>query len=215
MRRIRFTIGRLLVLVVGLAVAFAALRGATEIWDSGVFTATLGLLTASVLWAIHRSDRKRAFWLGFALFGWSYLIASLLPPVGPRLLTTKALAYLDSKVPRTTPMGVAFADSDSDGQMDLFVANDSAPNALYRNQGDGTFRVVTPVQAANLSTSSGGVIVWNSSSSWKLLAGSGGTTESFVRTGHSILTLVVAVLGGVLSRSLRDSFHEPEIVAAS
>src|SRR5262245_13920167 len=139
MRRIRFTIGRLLVLVVGLAVALAALREATEIWDSGVFTATLGLLTASVLRAVHRSDRKRAFWLGFALFGWSYQIASLLPPIGPRLLTTKALVYLDSKVPRTTPVGLAFADLDSDGQVDLFLANDSAPNALYRNQGDGTF----------------------------------------------------------------------------
>src|SRR5262245_4308251 len=215
MRHIRSTIGRLLVLVVGLAVAFAALREATEIWDSGVFTATLGLLTASVLWAIRRSDQKRAFWLGFALFGWSYLIASLLPPVGPRLLTTRALFYLDSKVPRTTPIGMAFADFDSDGQLDLFVANDSAPNALYHNQGDGTFRDVSPGQPATVRTSSGGVIVRKSSSPGKLFAGSGGTSENFVRIGHSFLTLVVGILGGLLSRFLRVPRHGPDVESAS
>jgi len=34
--------------------------------------------------------------------------------------------------------GVAAADSDNDGDSDLFVAN-AGPNALYRNNGDGTF----------------------------------------------------------------------------
>ncbi|MGI8785403.1 MAG: CRTAC1 family protein [Acidobacteriota bacterium] len=35
--------------------------------------------------------------------------------------------------------GVAWFDSDDDGRLDLFVANDSTPNYLYRNRGDGTF----------------------------------------------------------------------------
>ena len=39
-------------------------------------------------------------------------------------------------------MGVAWADYDDDGDLDLFVANDSVPNFLFRNQGDGTFREV-------------------------------------------------------------------------
>jgi hypothetical protein len=111
---------------------------------------------------------------------------------------------------------VAIADYDSDGTIDLFLANDSAPNAVYRSQGDGTFRDVASVQAATVSTSSGGVIVWKRSSSWKLLASSGGTTENFVRIGHSILTLVVAVLGGVLSQCLRPSGRtQDDVVAAS
>ncbi len=33
----------------------------------------------------------------------------------------------------------AFVDVDDDGRLDLLVANDSVPNALYRNKGDGTF----------------------------------------------------------------------------
>jgi hypothetical protein len=36
-------------------------------------------------------------------------------------------------------MGVAFADVDGDGLIDIFVANDSTRNFLFRNKGDGTF----------------------------------------------------------------------------
>ena len=36
-------------------------------------------------------------------------------------------------------MGVALIDYDSDGWLDVFAANDTQPNRLYRNKGDGTF----------------------------------------------------------------------------
>ncbi len=36
-------------------------------------------------------------------------------------------------------LGVAILDYDSDGWPDIFVANDTEPNKLYRNNGDGTF----------------------------------------------------------------------------
>jgi hypothetical protein len=39
-------------------------------------------------------------------------------------------------------LGVAILDADQDGWPDLFVANDTQPNKLYRNQHDGTFRDV-------------------------------------------------------------------------
>ncbi len=37
-------------------------------------------------------------------------------------------------------MGIAIADINRDGFMDIFVANDTERNFLYMNQGDGTFR---------------------------------------------------------------------------
>jgi enediyne biosynthesis protein E4 len=37
-------------------------------------------------------------------------------------------------------MGVVCSDFDSDGFVDIFVANDATPNFLYRNKGDGTFK---------------------------------------------------------------------------
>jgi len=39
-------------------------------------------------------------------------------------------------------MSVAFADYDRDGFMDAFVTNDSVPNFLFHNRGDGTFNEV-------------------------------------------------------------------------
>lgn len=39
-------------------------------------------------------------------------------------------------------LGVTAGDFDGDGWLDLFVANDGAPNILWRNQADGTFRNV-------------------------------------------------------------------------
>ena len=43
-------------------------------------------------------------------------------------------------------LGVALLDYDADGWLDLFVANDTQPNRLYRNRGNGTF-VDVAVQA--------------------------------------------------------------------
>src|SRR5262249_51252610 len=98
MSRPRFSIARLLLVVLFVAVAAAALREATALWDSALFGLTaLALLTAIQL-AVHRDGRGRAFWTGFTLFGWAYWVASLIPQVESPLLTTKALAYLDSKV---------------------------------------------------------------------------------------------------------------------
>ena len=39
-------------------------------------------------------------------------------------------------------LGVAWGDFDRDGWQDLYVANDSTPNFLYRNNGNGTFTEV-------------------------------------------------------------------------
>src|SRR5215472_6201067 len=109
MSRIRFTIASLLVVVLVVAVGFAALREASDLWDSGAFTLTLVVLLVSILLAVHRTESRRAFWLGFALFGWAYLGLSLVPSIEPRLLTTKALAYLDSKVPGRSVGVLAFS----------------------------------------------------------------------------------------------------------
>lgn len=41
--------------------------------------------------------------------------------------------------PDSKALGVAMFDYDDDRRMDLFVANDTSPNRLFRNNGDGTF----------------------------------------------------------------------------
>jgi enediyne biosynthesis protein E4 len=41
--------------------------------------------------------------------------------------------------PEAKGLGVVAADFDGDGRVDVFQANDTAPNDLFRNRGDGTF----------------------------------------------------------------------------
>ena len=149
MRRLRFNIANLLGVILVLGVGFAALRESSDLWESGVFTLMLAALLISILLAVHRTESRRAFWIGFALFGWIYLGLSLVPSIESRLITTKALAYLDSKVPGPIPAGVAHVDFDNDGKLDLLVVNNSQPNALYRNQGNVVFEDVTAVAGLN------------------------------------------------------------------
>jgi len=49
---------------------------------------------------------------------------------------TKAAGLFDAT---NKMLGVALIDYDNDGWMDVFGANDTQPNRLYRNKGDGTF----------------------------------------------------------------------------
>jgi len=50
---------------------------------------------------------------------------------------TKKAGLLD---PASKALGVALIDVDDDGWPDIFVANDTQPNRLYRNRRDGTFQ---------------------------------------------------------------------------
>ena len=61
MRLPRITIASLLGFVVLVAVAFAALREATDLWDGGVFGVTLLTLLTAVLLAAHRRGEGPGF----------------------------------------------------------------------------------------------------------------------------------------------------------
>jgi enediyne biosynthesis protein E4 len=53
--------------------------------------------------------------------------------------TTRKAGLFD---PKSKALGVVMLDFDADGRMDIFVANDTQPNRLYRNKGNGTFEDV-------------------------------------------------------------------------
>jgi hypothetical protein len=48
-------------------------------------------------------------------------------------------------------LGVTFVDIDSDGDSDIYVANDSTPNYLFRNDGKGTFEDIALMAGVALS----------------------------------------------------------------
>jgi hypothetical protein len=165
-------------------VAVAALRASTDAWDGWLLGLTMLGLFTSVLLAVHRTDRRRAFWLGFALFGWAYLVASLVPAIGPKLPTTKGLAFIDSKI----------AGQERNPATDVTAETISTVSA-QTNPVRGY--VIPPL----ISSADGWV--WDSTTG-RLLAGPNGSSENFIRIGQSLLALLLASAGGRLSRYLHD-----------
>src|SRR6202022_3000895 len=53
--------------------------------------------------------------------------------------------------PSSKSLGIALVDYDNDGWLDLFVANDTEPNKLYRNNHNGTFTDVAVLSGVALS----------------------------------------------------------------
>ncbi len=108
-----------LVLVVGaFALAFAALRIASDAWYAATYTYTVFLLLTSVLAARFTRGRERSFWFGFAVFGWGFFVLGCAPdanpfrgqyvvtagrqPLNPNLLTTWLLLYVEPHLRAST-----------------------------------------------------------------------------------------------------------------
>jgi hypothetical protein len=99
MRRFRFSIAGLLVFIVICGIGFAALKESNDPWEHAVFSVTLLALVTAVLLAVHRTEARRAFWLGFVVCGGCYLGFSLIPAIESRLASTLGLSYIHSKLP--------------------------------------------------------------------------------------------------------------------
>jgi len=76
----------------------AALARPSALWASTIYSATAALFLVAVLSAANPKGRKRAFWLGFAVFGWGHQLLAFWPSPNtspaPRLLTTFLLDML-------------------------------------------------------------------------------------------------------------------------
>jgi hypothetical protein len=93
MRTIRFPIAGLMLAVLVVAVALAALRNASETWAGVMFLITCGVLSLAIVGVVCRDGPQRAWWLGFALFGWGYLLLALWSTVNlPTMALLDAIA---------------------------------------------------------------------------------------------------------------------------
>src|SRR4051794_30069555 len=105
MKRLRISIRALMVLVLFLAVGAAALRSASSVWASFLFTLTIGVLATAILGALFAGRPRRPFWAGVALFGWGSMILAFAPwfhqEVKPHLLTSRLAALAGPALPIT------------------------------------------------------------------------------------------------------------------
>ena len=81
MKNITFSIKGLLTAVTVIAVGLFALMNASYVWSSVVLSFTLLLLLIALVAIVYRRGESRAFWVGFAIFGWAYFILTH-PPLG-------------------------------------------------------------------------------------------------------------------------------------
>src|SRR5258708_5588979 len=70
----RLSIAGLMGVVLVVALGLVALKEGTETWASATFLLTSILLLGAVLSAMHGRGALRAGWIGFALFGWAYML---------------------------------------------------------------------------------------------------------------------------------------------
>ena len=214
MRRMRFSIRSLVGFILICGVAFAALKQSTDWWEKGTFSMTVLVLLTAVLLGVHLAGGRRAFWLGFGLFGWGYLGLSLVPAVETRLVTSQGLAYLFAKLPGRMPQlfTVTYTGFIPTGPFPSFTTSTagvaSQPNLTYTLSNAYTLSnsVTDPWSAGQipvLNVSGGGVLQF-----------SGGTQENFVKIGHTVIAVLLAWTGGMMSRwilrsraSIENSFQ--------
>ena len=74
MRTLRISIAGLMGAVLVAAVGLAALQNASQTWAGAMYLTTYGVLGLAIVGAICRGFPERAWWLGFGVFGWGYLV---------------------------------------------------------------------------------------------------------------------------------------------
>ena len=118
----RFSIRQLLLGTALVAVGCVALRSASPTWVAALLGVVLLVLTAAVPLAIFRQGAQRAWWFGFALFGWLYLLL---------------LAYSWGLDPNTSqgnpfrPYSLVTAQLSSSGYMRMYAAACVPPSGHY------------------------------------------------------------------------------------
>ncbi len=104
MRFIRFSIAGLMGAVLTTALGLAALRSASETWAGVALLVTFAILGLAVVGVVSRAADERAWWLGFAVFGWGYLALALWsPPGATKLPTLTGLEAVWTKIGMTVP----------------------------------------------------------------------------------------------------------------
>jgi hypothetical protein len=192
MRRSRLSIRAVLFLVAIFGFGFAALKHPSEWWAGGLLFADVCLFVFAVMAIAYRQGARRTFRVGFALFGWTYLVIGFAPAIQkasrPYLLSTKALERArpkDSKATVRLALVLRYASGRSLAQRNA-IATLASPSA---NSSDPLV-LLGGSKAPSLNTYDG------------RLASTDAGSEEFYRVGHALSALFAALVGGGIARIL-------------
>ncbi len=172
-RSIRFSIAGLMGVVLVAAIGLAALRDATETWAGAMLLVTCGILALAVVGVVCRTESERAWWLGFALFGWGYLALAFWSWDNDRSPRLPTLVWLDTL---GTKLGLP-----------------------ARAVGGGMGGMGGGMRSTGIFPFGG---IWGTFGGFGGNAGGVGADGSFAQVGHCLWALLFAILGGILARFL-------------
>jgi hypothetical protein len=96
MKLAHFSLAQLLRAVAACGFGMACILYASAPWASGLYSIALSLLVLALVGVATRIGGQRAFWTGFAIAGWAYILLATGPwfhdSIAPRLATTRLLA---------------------------------------------------------------------------------------------------------------------------
>jgi hypothetical protein len=199
MRLPRFSIASVLAVTAILAVALAALRSPSYLWANVTFSLALGALVVAIINVVYGREAGRAYWLGFSLCGGIYLAICSMPglrdSVCPRLVTEVVFDFLYPHLSPTvtpTPLPVFTTSRRAiAGQL----------SATYTLTGaTGWTDFMQPSPPSNTPWAAWTEPDRTVGVGYQLGTVSLRSSEAFRQIGHSMFTLLVAVLGGTFAR---------------
>jgi hypothetical protein len=183
----RFSIRTLMVLIAGSATGLAALRNANELWATVMMMLALGLVCVAGLWAILLRGRERAWWLGFAVLGCTYLSVSL-SPLRSRLTTTHLLEYVHARVVSSSIATFEVSRADQSSILYRVVMIDgttnsrTVSNSLYNSTpGEDVLATMEPANR------------------WRSALPGAANHDEFLRIGHCLFALLAGLVGGTVA----------------
>jgi hypothetical protein len=180
----RFSLSTLIAGIVLVSVYFAALRQSSTLWSQTAVTLTVVLLTLGLLWLWCRPGADHAFWTGFELAGWGYLLLAFSSwsqaQLGAHLLTTRLAGSLHAQMPTTYAEHVMVEWHGTWFPAEVLSRDGSRHFIHYSGYGPEWDEWVGPARLR-------------------------GQFGLFLQIYHSLLSLIMALAGGVLSVVLRTT----------
>jgi hypothetical protein len=180
--RVRVSIAAVMVVVALAALALVGFREGTLVWAAAVQSVVALVLLALSLTALLARGRRRAFAIGFALFGWAYLAWSVgyplaaerIPPPVLQPLLTDLCTRLHPVAPGSELVGTWTA-TNAPGSTAQLVSR-----VQFVDAGQPFTREVVLFQSAD-----------GSQATWP------GRPEHFIQIGHALGTLLFGLIGGL------------------
>ncbi len=222
MKRMRFSIAGLMGFVLVAALGFGGLKGADETWASGCYTLIVAALILAVLTALQSRERNRAYWAGFAIAGWVYfgVVFGTFGPfrvIPPQLLTELLFDRLEAMMhPNDSITLGAFTTVTATVSPPSPVAISGTLTGSTSNPAPPALPVPVPPPALPAPPVPPTIAFASTASPrWMMMPPTNMSRIHFSQVAHSLMVLVVGMLGGFYSAWLwaRRERREADLVA--